>query len=69
MWGGHHLREVDHCYVVLVIQHEVELVEVSMNQAMIGQFDYELHELAVQARWILKFMHLTPDGGEHRQIT
>lgn len=60
MGGGHHLREVDHSYVVLVVQHKVELVKVSMNQAVIGQFDYELHELTVEARRILQVMHLTP---------
>lgn len=31
MRGGHHLREVDQSYVVLVVQHKVELVKVSMD--------------------------------------
>lgn len=47
--------------MVLVIQHKVELIEVSMNQAVIGQFDYELHELIVQGWWILQLMHLAPE--------
>lgn len=61
MRSGHHLREVNHCYVVLVIQHKVELVKISMNQAMIGQFDNKLHEFTVQAWWILQLVHLTPE--------
>ena len=60
MWRGQHLREVDQCYVVLVIQHEVELIKVAVNQAVIAQFDYELHELTVQGWWILQLMYLTP---------
>lgn len=67
MWGGYHLREVNHSNVVLVVQHKVELVKVSMNQAVIGQFDYELHELTVQGWWILQLMYLTPE--RERQYT
>lgn len=55
------MREVNQSYVVLVVQHQVELVKVSMNQAVIGQFDYELHELTVQGWWILQLMYLTPE--------
>lgn len=55
------MREVNHSYVVLVVQHKVELIKISMNQAMIGQFHYELHELIVQGWWILQLMHLTPE--------
>lgn len=45
--------------MVLVVQHEVELIKVSVNQAMIGQFDDKLHELAVQCCRVLELMHLT----------
>ncbi|TNN38583.1 hypothetical protein EYF80_051246 [Liparis tanakae] len=32
--------------------HEVELVEVPVDQAVIGQFDDELHELVEQGRFL-----------------
>lgn len=60
MRSGHHLREVDHCYVIAVIKHQVELVKISMNKSMVGQFDYQLHDFTVQQGGILNLTHLTP---------
>ena len=45
--GGNHLGEVDHGHTVTVVQHQVELVKVSMDEAVIGQLDDKLHDLAV----------------------
>lgn len=59
MWRGDHLRKVDHCDVVFVIQHEVELIEISMDEAVIGQFHDQIHNFTIQGSWIFHFMHLT----------
>lgn len=67
MRSGHHLREVDHRYVIVVIEHQVELVEISMNKSMIGQFDDQLHDFAVQQGRVLNFAHLTP-GTKKRTV-
>ena len=43
MGDGHHLRKVDHCHLVFIIEQQIELVEVAVNQAVAGQTDNQLH--------------------------
>ena len=62
MGRGNHLGEVDHGHMVGVVQHQVELVEVSVDEAVIGQLDDELHDLAVETGRILQLPDLTPRG-------
>lgn len=49
MRGGDHLREIDDDGMVVLIDHDVELVEVSMNHTTVAQAHYQVHQLVVQA--------------------
>ena len=57
---GDHLREVVHRHVVVAVEHEVELVEVAVNEAVVGQLHDQLHALLVQRRSIAHLLHLSP---------
>jgi hypothetical protein len=46
MGGGHHLGEIDERQDLIVVYHDVELVEVTMNQSALGQAYVHLHELS-----------------------
>lgn len=60
MRRGDHLREVNERWTVLFIEHEVELVEISMNEATIGQMNNQVHQVVVEQRRILQGVHLAP---------
>lgn len=45
---GDHLWEVYDRRPVLVVQKDVELVEVTVNQAVPAQLDNQVHQLAIQ---------------------
>ena len=63
--GGHHLWEVDQRHMILVVDHQVELVEVAVDQAVIGQFDQQLHELVEEGGRVVQLPHLTPARQQH----
>ena len=62
MGGGDHLGEVNHSDVVFVVQHEVKLVEVAVDEAVVPQLDKQLHTLVVGGPRVSQLPHLTPEG-------
>ena len=60
MTGGHHLWEVDHGHLVGAVEHEVELVEIAVDDPAVPEPDDQLHTLAVDRGRIRHLVHLTP---------
>lgn len=58
---GHHLRKVDHGYVTLVIDHQIELVEVAVDHSTVSKPHYQLHTVVVDLRWISHTLHIAPE--------
>lgn len=48
MRRGHHLREVDDDGMAVVVDHDVELVEVAVDDAAVAQAHHQRHQLVVQ---------------------
>ena len=44
---GHHLRKVDHGHFLVLADHEVELVEVAMDESMLCKLDDQFDEAVV----------------------
>ena len=44
---GHHLREIDESDLVGVVDHQIELVEVTVDQPVARQPQYQVHQLVV----------------------
>jgi hypothetical protein len=52
MPNADHLRKVDdHRFERLVFDHDVEFVEVSVNETNTGESDNELHKLRLEQSW------------------
>lgn len=66
MRGGHHLGKVDHGDVIVVVEHEVELVEISVDEPVVGQLDDQFHDLIVQSRSIGHLPNLTSETRKQR---
>ena len=60
MRGGNHLWKVVHGDSIILIEHQVKLVEVSVYEAVIGQLYYQLHTLVVHSTRVLYFSDLLP---------
>lgn len=58
---GDHLRKVDHGYVPLVIDHQIELVEVAVDHSTVSKPHYQLHTVVVDLRWIGHTLHIAPE--------
>lgn len=58
---GDHLRKVNHGYVPLVIDHQVELVEVAVDHSTVSEPHYQLHTVVVDLRWISHTLHIAPE--------
>lgn len=66
--GRHHLGEVDHGHVIVVVQHQVKLIEVTVDKAMIGQLHYQLHDIIVHGGRVFQLTHLTAvNHSDHKQ--
>mmetsp|Transcript_11179 Transcript_11179/g.18796 ORF Transcript_11179/g.18796 Transcript_11179/m.18796 type:complete len:258 (+) Transcript_11179:811-1584(+) len=63
--GRGHLREVDHGDALLVVDHEVELVEVAVHQPVLGQLDDQAHEHIVDFLGMRDGAHLGHGVGLH----
>lgn len=61
MVSRHHLGEVNQYRPVLIVHHEVELIEVAMNDSMVGQLYNQVHQITVELRDISDFMHIAPE--------
>ena len=58
--SGNHLWEVVHRDVIVAVQHQVELIEVTMNETVVRQLHYQLHTLVIQSRCVTNFLNLGP---------
>lgn len=49
-----HLREIDHCRLVVFFRdHDVEFVEIPVDQTNVCHTDDKVHELGVEDRWVV----------------
>ena len=53
-----HLREVNHCYMIVLIHHNVELVKVTMYESVISKLHNQLHTVIVHGCWVRQLSHL-----------
>lgn len=60
--GRHHLREVNNDGLVLVSDHDVELIEVAMNDAVVSELHDQVHKIAVQLTRVFEIFNLVSDG-------
>ena len=51
-----HLWKVDQCDLLVVVKHQVELVEVAMDQPMLGQSYDKGHKVSVDGLWVSHFV-------------
>lgn len=58
MADRHHLREVNQCQVLLFVDKQVELVEVTVHQATGCQAVDQVHGLSVDVSWVAQLTHL-----------
>lgn len=56
--SAHHLRKVNQRRHLLVVDHQVELVEIAVNQTVLGDAHNQIHQLVVEARRMLQVPHL-----------
>ena len=61
MRSGHHLREIYHCNMTFVIDHQVKLVEVSVNDTTVCQSHDEVHTVTVRLRSISYLLHIAAE--------
>lgn len=47
MAGRNHLREVNDDWLVVIINHDVEFIKISMDDSAVAQPDYQAHEFFV----------------------
>lgn len=59
--GGDHLREVDDDWLVVRSDHDVELVEVSVDDSVAGQLDDQVHEVVVETLNVGNLVHVAPE--------
>ena len=59
MRAGHHLREVYEDGLLVITDHDVELVEVAVDDSMVSQLDKQAHQFVVQGSWVAHFAQLT----------
>jgi hypothetical protein len=55
---GNHLREIVHGDGLIVIDHQVEFVEVTMDKSIVSQSDDEIHAVTVYGTWIGQLTNL-----------
>jgi hypothetical protein len=58
MAGGHHLWEINQNGLLIFIYHDVELVEITVNHTVIGQFQQQIHQFFKQCTCILQLSQL-----------
>lgn len=61
MVGRHHLGEIDDDGATLLVDHDVELVEVAVDDAAIAQAYDEVHQFVVQRLRIGHRCHMRPE--------
>ena len=44
----HHLWEINDDWLLVIIDHDVELVEVTVDDAVIGELQQQVHQFVVQ---------------------
>ena len=66
MGCGDHLGEVNEGDAVLVVQHQVKLVEVAVDQAMAGQPQDQIHQVIVGGCWVGQVVNLVPNKRARR---
>ena len=44
---GHHLGEVDYRHLLIVVNHQIELVEVTVDESVLGELNDELDKAMV----------------------
>ena len=44
---GHHLWKINYCDLFIFVDHEIELVKITMNETMPCKLDDELHESVI----------------------
>jgi 2-keto-4-pentenoate hydratase len=67
--GRDHLREVDHRDVLLLVHQQVELVEVAVDEAVLGHPHNQVHQLVEDGRRVaqgLDRVELVPVWGQRR---
>ena len=58
MGTGDHLREVDENRLLVHVDHDVEFVEIAVNDAVVGQLHQQVHQFVVQRCSIFQFSYL-----------
>ena len=56
--GRDHLREINHGQLLVVVDHHVELVVVTMHEAVLSQSHYNLHHVLVDLVRVWHTLHL-----------
>lgn len=59
MAGGYHLWEINQNGLLIFIYHDVELVEIAVDHAVIGQLQQQIHQFFKQCTCILQLSQLT----------
>lgn len=56
---GNHLRKINDSDFTIVVDHYVELVEITMNKAVASQLYDQFHQFVVHGTRIIQLLNLT----------
>ena len=55
MGTGDHLGEINQNRFLVIINHDIELVEIAVDDTVISQFQHQIHQLFVNSAGVAQF--------------